>query len=201
MECIIGKDKFPLIKFENDRYTHIFPVTKYQFERYIWESERAPDINYDDMLKTNPRISPEEVSKKKLNPLFITNITFREASDFARWMKGRLPVRDEIEVIYNCLGSIKVSNIFDSIKKSRDMDRRCSVVLSKMLSIFPHGTVKDIIENSKIEELCSTMSDMPSSIYTYTCNKHRWYYVGKNDTCDSRIEDAVFRVVIDKDNT
>lgn len=196
MEFIIGIDKFPLIKFDNDSYTHILPVTKYQFERYIWET--SPDINYDEMLKTNPRISPEEVSKKKLNSLFITNLTFKEASGFARWMEGRLPIRDEIEIIYKSLGLMKIRDIFDSIRNSKDIDKRCSIVLSKISSIFPYGKVMDIIENSNMQELCSTMSCEPyRPIYT----KHRfgWAHVVGTDACDSRIEDAVFRVVIDKD--
>jgi len=81
LKFTIGIDKFPLIKFDTNKYTHIFHVTKYQFERYIWET--APNIDYDKIIAENPRIPPDEISSKNLKSLFMTNVTLREASEFA----------------------------------------------------------------------------------------------------------------------
>jgi hypothetical protein len=193
MKFKIGIDKFPLIEFDESKYTHVFPVTKYQFERYIWET--APDINYDELIKANPRISPDALDKKKLKQLFMTGLSFTEACNFAKWMGGRLPVRKEVEAIYKHLCSMQVEKIFDSIKNSRDMDRRSLIALTKILNLFQNDKVADVIESSKIKELCSEMSFEP---YKPIYAKHGsgWSHLVGTDAYDTRIDDTAFRVII-----
>jgi len=127
MEFIIGKDKFPLIKFEDNNYAHIFPITKYQFERYIWETE--PDINYDEMLNTNPRISPHEVNKKNMKHLFITHISFRDAIAYCAWAGGRLPTISEKTAICEALKKISKNQLVEFCNKN-DVDKRLLSLVS-----------------------------------------------------------------------
>lgn len=195
MKLIIGSDKFPLINIEKDKYVHVFPVTKYQFERYLYTSKTMPVINYCDTLTANPRISPNELTKKNARCLFMTALSFSEASDYARWMGGRLPLRSEMETFYPQLRDVKVKELCNSVVGLKDVDHRCVMVLQKLDSLFPDSGLAHITEMSNLLEMCSEMSFGPfKPIYTKT--RYGWNHVVGTDACASKIDNSVFRSII-----
>ncbi len=199
MDIIVGNDKFPLIKFKNDKYVCILPVTKYQFERYIWE--RAPEINYDDIIIDNPRISPYQVNRRNIKSLFITNISFAEAMDFAKYLGGRLPILNEIYDIYSLLDKISMRNLLEL--NMEGVDARFLTLLEKIsqnLQDVKNAKISEIIKISRIEELCSTTNDSPyMPIYSVNYNNiNDPGLVAGMDACSIRIKNAGFRVVIEE---
>jgi hypothetical protein len=185
MEFIIGNDKFPLIKFEDNKYSHIFPVTKYQFERYIWET--APGIDYDTIVF--PRVSPDEINKKNLKHLFVTNITFKEATEYANWLEGRLPAKDEIEKIYFYISeNIKeIYNLPNLLKNETSIDRRFFVIINKLK--------QNGIENfMQISEFCREYITVDGRIYIKKFNCSFSEIVGPSPL-EFRNKDCGFRVI------
>lgn len=162
MEFTIGIDKFPLIKFDVNSYTHIFPVTKYQFERYIWE--KAPDINYDKLLMVNPRISPDKINKRKLDNLFLTNLTFKEATGFAEWTGGRLPSKRELDRVEAYVSEIEIRAIKGLLERHNNIDRRFSTILN-VLEGVKIRRIKDLFAFLQIGELCCSHVSIPGAIH------------------------------------
>lgn len=155
MEFIVGIDKFPLVRVEANKYAHIFPVTKYQFERYIWE--KAPNINYEMMIQKNERIPPDEINMRNLDQLFITGISFNEAFLFAKWLGGRLPSIRELERLTAHLSGIKIRELFEKTSKEKSLDERWFAILNKLCI----STIADLFKNIRMEELCSKDAYVP----------------------------------------
>src|SRR3989339_521021 len=170
MECIIGKDKFTLIKFEDNKYAHIFPVTKYQFERYIWE--KAPDINYDEILKAKPRIAPEKVSKKNLKQLFLTGLTFKEAMGFAEWSGGRLPSKKELDRLEEYVLEIGIQEIKKLLKRHNNrasIDKRFLTIVNAFEGMNIRK-IKDLFTFTQIDEFCCSHVSITERIYVKRLN-------------------------------
>lgn len=160
MDIIIGKDKFPLIKFDNNKYANILPVTKYQFERYIWEM--APKIVYDESLNKNPRVTPIELTKKNIKQLLITNVSFKEASDFAKWIGGRLPAKNELLSLNKYLSEIRVESLIDiTASRKKYIDARWFGFLNNLSHV--NVTITELFRNVQMEELCSNSAFIPES--------------------------------------
>ncbi len=129
ISIVKGKTGFPLVRFEGmDFYISWLPVTKYEFEQYLWQaSVHYGNSWYRTLLELNPRISWRKTfDADSLRYLFIT---------------GLLP--EEISMYIRCLGdgyklaSYKKWMMFYNICKSSDDDvRQVMKDLRKSVSRF-----------------------------------------------------------------
>lgn len=153
MKFIIGKDKFPLIEIKENIYLHIFPVTKYQFERFLWNVS-PKSINYKEILKDSPRIPPYDLKNKKLNNLFITQISFEEANQYAQWMEGIIPEFDIILEFEKNFGNLNFSEIKKDLSNDyNEIDLRFWKFLNSLEEIKINN-LKKLLENLDGGELC-----------------------------------------------
>lgn len=96
MDFVLDKKGVVAVRFDAGKYMHVLPVTKYQFERYIWE--KAPDwVDYEEIVNETGRISPDEVTEDNIKQALLTRISFEEAVEISSWFGGRLPTADEWE--------------------------------------------------------------------------------------------------------
>lgn len=156
MEFRIDKTGALVVRFSIDKYIQVLPVTKYQFERFVWES--APSLDYETML--TGRASPEEVTRENLPSAFMTNINFEEAQKSAQWFGARLPTVKEWEEAYDT--AFRDENLFEEaleymvrLKTTHRIERR----ILKLLE----GLCKLGIKRSELEcgELVSEFSQEP----------------------------------------
>lgn len=102
MEFIIDASGAPAVKLSEGKYIQILPVTRYQFERFIWK--RMPSwCDYEKALEETGRISPDEVTEENFASAFMTNVNFDEALEFSQWLGGRLPTVREWDSAYDAV--------------------------------------------------------------------------------------------------
>lgn len=192
MKFKIGRDKFPLIEFEESKYAHVFPVTKYQFERYIWET--ASDVDYDELIKANPRISPDALDNKKLKQLFMTGLSFTEASNFAKWMGGRLPAKGELDKFGSYISRAEIGKIryylSEHLKKEASIDKRFLTILT----VFENMNIEDVRYFTQIGEFCREYISIDGRIYIKRLNGSYSEIVG-DDPPGVKNKDYGFRVI------
>jgi hypothetical protein len=128
---VIWKDKAPFVRLDENRYIHLFPVTKYQFERYLW-SAAPKNIDYNKMLKIDPRISPHEMTKKNMQNIFTIGLSLSEAVEYANWVGGRLPSINEAETIEGVIASITMAEVLEFTKNARKLDLRLRSLVAKL---------------------------------------------------------------------
>ena len=195
MNLIAGKDRFPMLQFENKKYTHIVPVTKYQFERFIWET--SPGLNYDAMIEKNSRISPHELNINNGHNLFINQLSFDQALIFARWMGGRLPTKNEINVIYDHIASINPGSLLKFYK-----DRLVSITHGELdarwltlISIISYYDEDLVFLHFKTKEIVSKLVTLPGSeLFLTDINTRQCLpFAGNRQSSGS----FCFRVVVD----
>jgi len=102
MEWTVDKSGALAVKFSEGKYIHVLPFTKYQFERFIWET--APSwCDYEKVIEETGRVSPHKIDRKNLSCAFLTNINFDEARKISNWLGARLPVIKEWKEAYECI--------------------------------------------------------------------------------------------------
>ena len=81
---------------------HLWPVTKYQFEQFMAETDKYEDKWYNSILSMNQSIPYTSFSEKNYERLFMTGILPAEAIDFAHWLGDRfdLPTVEEWKRFY-----------------------------------------------------------------------------------------------------
>ena len=84
------RTRFPLIQFVPGKSMGIWPVTKFQFEQFLIESESGNDDYYEKILKLNPRVSYRPRSfkffVKSIEGLIISGILYEEAVKYCEWL-------------------------------------------------------------------------------------------------------------------
>ncbi len=149
----------PLAAYARGKYIAVLPVTKYQFERYIWET--APNwINYDLLLEQTGRVSPKEINRNNIGQAFISNINFREAELFCRWAKARPPSSTE----WNESHKIRFHNrIIERCVKYLHSNEAAKKVDPRLLTLFTKMHEYGITPNdtTDIGELVSEFSAHP----------------------------------------
>jgi hypothetical protein len=114
MEFIIDESGAPAAKFAENRYISVLPVTRYQFERFIWQA--APKwYDYEERSSNQARISPTKLTPQNMHSLIITGLSAEEASEYASHFRSRLPTGDEWDSAYDQI--FKEKNLF---KKALD---------------------------------------------------------------------------------
>jgi hypothetical protein len=80
----VDRTGYPLIFVEPlGVFTHLFPITKPQFERFIID---YADEWYAAILRENPRASYRVQSLERIEPLLITAITVEDGLSFGKWL-------------------------------------------------------------------------------------------------------------------
>ncbi|ODS34709.1 MAG: hypothetical protein SCARUB_00145 [Candidatus Scalindua rubra] len=169
MEFMIDRSGAPAIKFSGTKYIYILPVTKYQFERFIWST--APSwCDYEKIIEDTGRISPHEINIKNLSSAFLTNINFEEAQEICRWLCGRLPTVKEWDEVYEMVFSNYL--LFDeALKYMTEMKekRKIDIRILKLLEHLHRLGIKRRDLNSSIGEL---VSEFPVEPYGRIYLKH-----------------------------
>lgn len=103
------KTHFPLVTIKDVGCLTLWPITKIQFEMYISQVNKYGDKWYEEILKCNPRVSYQQVTKKNYEQLFISGLHFKETLEFSKWFGEdfRLPSVNEYEKIYNIVANQK----------------------------------------------------------------------------------------------
>lgn len=110
----LDRTGFPLISRENlDFYIGLFPVSKYQFERFM--AERGPfkelytDEWYRRILKKNPRISWKKTNTNEPWRLFLTGLPYNAISPFLRYLgrEYKLPTKTQWLELLKILSELK----------------------------------------------------------------------------------------------
>lgn len=140
---ILDNSRAPLLRLsENEnKYISLLPVTKYQFERYIYEA--APSwCRYDAIVEQKNRIPLSALNHKNFFNLFLTNITFEEAQQFCLWVHGRLPSARDYEDAYHKL--FREPSLLEDVlqtlleHESNTYDQR----LLMLLNVFKNAQIK-----------------------------------------------------------
>lgn len=112
MDFIVDRTGAPLVHIGSQRYISVLPVTKYQFERYIWSC--APEaLDYQTIVEKTGRVSPTQINKNNVLSAFMTFINFSESIHFCDWLKARLPTCNEWNTAFDMVFSN--DNLFDDV--------------------------------------------------------------------------------------
>jgi len=101
-KLIVDRTGFPVVVVPGIGAFHLWPVTKFQYEQFMTETDRYGDNWYESILSLNKRISFKYFSEDNYEKLFITGILPNEALEFASWLGGNfdLPTEEEWKKFY-----------------------------------------------------------------------------------------------------
>jgi hypothetical protein len=106
MKIAVDEMGFPLIEVKGLGSIDVWPVTKFQFERFIAATNKFGDKKYDMMLGLNPRVSYKHFDFNNYEKLFVSGINPQEALEYARWLGPTydLLTVDEWRTFHHALG-------------------------------------------------------------------------------------------------
>lgn len=142
MQFIFDKTGFPVLRLPNLHLeTHLFPVMKMQFERFLADSGSLGDLAYEEMLAGNPRVSHLRATSENREGMILTGVLPSEALAFANWL-GRgldLPTVAEWRAMYGALSQMQwpVSPTLDPVIK------RLSPACVQMMRQLPTDSMFD----------------------------------------------------------
>jgi hypothetical protein len=125
------KTGFPLIETDEIGSLTLWPITKIQFEMFMSETNRYGDFWYDEILKCNPRISFQQITKKNYEHIFMTGLHIDEALAFSKWLgeEFRIPTIEEWRTTFRLMGNQPV------LKPPADMSYPADTIWKKLMKI------------------------------------------------------------------
>jgi len=111
---LLDRTGYPMVYVRPlDRYVHLFPNTKPQFEAFLAEA-RIPDrgdVWYEQVLELNPRLSPALVSMGTIERLLITGLLPADVAMFKDWygLDYDIPTVSEWQEAHDWLASQAIS--------------------------------------------------------------------------------------------
>lgn len=107
IKLIVDKTGFPLAAVPGVGAFHLWPVTKFQFEQFMSETNQYGDNWYESIISLNKRISFKYFSRDNYEKLFMTGILPNEALDFASWLGDNLdlPTEEEWKIFYRFINN------------------------------------------------------------------------------------------------
>jgi formylglycine-generating enzyme required for sulfatase activity len=150
-DLVLDPAKFPMVWVEGlDAYIHLLPVTKIQYEYYLWDTPNSGLDQgwYDLVTKDNKRISPQAVTKDNYWQLFMTAILPSEAEQFSQWASSQsgdasysLPTKDQWQTAYRKLKETRESDLpperklFRTALEMEGLAPRCRTILDKLADL------------------------------------------------------------------
>jgi len=132
------ENKIPFIKIKEKCFISIFPITKYDFERFIFE-EKYGGINYENYLEEDKRISPKEINNQNIKSIFINKLNISWVKDYIKYIKNKtssqnieanLSSQYDLDDLENYINK-NLTSIIDDLKKSNNIDSRLSFCVKK----------------------------------------------------------------------
>jgi hypothetical protein len=192
MEFIIDYSGAPAVRFSKNKYISVLPVTKYQFERIIWNTASCWQ-EYKRLLEISGRVAPHEINIGNLSSVFITGISFDEGMSYAKCMDGRLPTGKEWESAYEFFQDTELfSNALNFLiqSSSRKIDKRLITLLKQLVNI---GIIRTEFYN--IKEITPEFSKRPYGIIYTKSLQNRTALVTGQPAREVRRNDFGFCVV------
>lgn len=182
MKFITDKSGAPAVRFSEGKFINVLPVTKYQFERFIWKS--APLwCDYKKMIEDSARISPVEVNKRNLSAAFMTNINFEEALEFSEYFGLRLPTVKEWDEVYDILFREdlfkETLEYMEGINGKQKIDRRVWGLIKSLHSL---GIKRSDLNSYFGELVCEFPVEPFGRIYLAYSNKRQVLVTGSPST-------------------
>jgi hypothetical protein len=139
---VLDRANFPMLWVEGLKaHVHLLPVTKIQYEYYLWDAPN-PGLDqqwYDQVTKDNKRISPQAVTKDDYWRLFITAVLPSEAKLYAEWCSGQsgdtkyfLPDATQWQAAYRHFKESKEGDPFQAALELPGLAPRCRTILEKL---------------------------------------------------------------------
>lgn len=146
-DLALDRANFPMLWVEPLKaHIHLLPVTKIQYEYYLWDAPN-PGLDqqwYDLVTKDNKRISPHAITKDDYWKIFITALLPGEAGYYADWAgaesgdaKYSLPSKEEWQQAYKYFKELRGGDPFAAALNLSGLAPRCKVILEKLREQLP----------------------------------------------------------------
>lgn len=112
IEILADKTGYPLVHVPRTGIFTLWPVSRIQFEQFMYETNKYGDTWYDGVLRLLPRVSFKNVDRENYEGSFMAGVTWREALEFARWLSDGsdlafdLPTASERRRLYRFLEKV-----------------------------------------------------------------------------------------------
>ena len=188
MKITVDEIGSPLIEVKGLGAINAWPVTKFQFERFIAETNSFGDKWYDAVLNLNPRVSYKHFDVDNYEKLFMAGIRPREALEFAHWLGPGydLLTVDEWRAFYNALGVHTVPEFHGELSISashiwNQLARQSSTL--KDLTLMHNGLIEWVKKGSKFVGLGSPRASFLHNVFNPMTDewvplKDRVFYLG-----------------------
>jgi hypothetical protein len=97
IQLTFDRTGFPMAKVRNVGSFHLWPVTRFQFRRYMSETGISGKKQYRSLLEQNPEVKHGESTESNYESLFMTGLLPAEALDYARWLGEAFDLPSEEE--------------------------------------------------------------------------------------------------------
>jgi hypothetical protein len=142
---VLDRANFPMLWVESlNAYIHLLPITKIQYEYYLWDAPN-PGLDqewYDQVTKENKRISPHEITKDNYWQLFISAVLPDEAQHFAEWCEAQsgdvtysLPTASQWQMAYRSFKEVREGDPFLAALELAGLAPRCRTILEKLAKL------------------------------------------------------------------
>jgi len=141
-DFVLDPAKFPMLWVDElEAYIHLLPVTKIQYEYYLWDTPNSglDQPWYDLVTKDNKRISPNAVTKDNYWQLFMTAVLPSEAQQFSQWASSHsggasysLPTASQWQTVYRKLKETREGDPFGAALEIEGLAPRCRTILDRL---------------------------------------------------------------------
>ena len=146
-DLVLDRTNFPMLWVESLKaYIHLLPVTKIQYEYYLWDAPN-PGLDqkwYDRVTAENKRISPHAITRDNYWQIFIGAILPSEAQHFAKWSDAQsgsaaytLPTPEEWMAAYQFFKTQRDGNPFEAALGLSGLAPRARTILERLSSALP----------------------------------------------------------------
>lgn len=149
MEIIYDRTNFPLLKIDPlNKFIHVLPVTKIQFERFLSDPDASPDSQEYilSITKLNPRISTSNFNADEAWKIFATALLPDEIARFTNWLGPtyRLPTRQEWITTKEWLENINANIFHEEISRPNGMNIFAKNIIHKIYEVFSVKSMLDV---------------------------------------------------------
>lgn len=131
---------FPIIQTPTGGWVHLVPVTKVQFETYLYmaQPENFGAKRYAEATAGNPRVGPGQVTPGNAHGLLMSGLKRTEAEAFAAWLNkkgsrpGRVPAAEEWYAVYQWLKATTFGSLLPQVKGAPGLDPRALAIATAL---------------------------------------------------------------------